>query len=153
MAGMRTALRLLRPVEIWHWIVLTFAICLTLLLLSFYATGDTDLQQLRNEGHDDMLVISQVLEQDAHGNPTKVVVGGSVLDDLAGSVVGHQVHVRIAGDTIWSRTKFEHASLVQGIILAALVPLLLAIAAIFLGKLRYELRPTSTLTWGSVARA
>ena len=138
--------------QLWHWIGLTFAGCLTLLLLSFYATGDTDLQHLRNEGHDDLLVISQVIERDAQGNPTKVVVGASVLDNLKGSVVGDQVHVRIAGDVMWSRTKFQGASLIQGVVTGAAAPLLVALGLIFVGNLRYKRRPTSDLTWGSAAQ-
>jgi hypothetical protein len=149
---MRTAIGLLRPRELWHWIALAFAGCLVLLLLSFYATGDTDLQNLRNDGRYDTVTISQVLEHDAAGHPTKVVAGGTVLDNLAGSVDGNTVHVRTAGDITWSRTKYEHASLVQGILLAMLVPALLAFVVIVIGNIRYARRPYSDLTWGSAAQ-
>jgi hypothetical protein len=141
------AIDLLRPRELWHWIALGFAGLLVLLLLSFYATGDTDLQNLRNDGRDDVVDISQVLEHDAAGHPTKVVAGGTVLDDLAGSVDGNTVHVRTAGDITWSRTKYESASLVQGILLAMLVPPLLAFALIVIGNIRYARRPFTDLTW------
>ena len=149
--------RLLIPREVSQWLIATFSILLTLLFLAFFFTDGTDLGLLRSTGLDSTERIIQVLERGSDGQPTKVIVEGGtqgdpiVLDDLKGSIDGDRVRVReVPGQVVWSQTKYQHASIVPGLLGRGLGPLLTGFAVIFLINLRWHLKPTTDFAgWGT----
>jgi hypothetical protein len=148
--------RLFRPTALWQWLCAVFAVLVTFMIMSFLMTGGSDLQQLRSAGQDATVRIIQVLDKDANGVPTKVVVEGGtetqpiILDQLDGSLVGNEVKVReIPGEVVWSQTKYHHESLLKGALVSFFLPLGLGFLPIFVANLREERRPTTDLYWGA----
>jgi hypothetical protein len=153
---MRRALEVVRPRSLGAWIVYLLALPVVLLTLANAATGTTDIQQLRDQGENAVVKIVEVRERDASGQPTKVVVDNVLdgvyheLDDLAGSLQGDSVRVRVYAPTtlMMSQTKYEHASLLKQVLAVSLLPLLFAAAVVAAMQWRQVFGRTSPSYWG-----
>jgi hypothetical protein len=153
---MRRALEVVRPRSLGTWIVYLLALPVVLLTLANAATGTTDIQQLREQGENAVVKIVDVRERGADGQPTKVVVDNVLdgvyheLDDLAGSIQGDSVRVRVyaPATVMMSETKYEHASLLKEVLAVSLLPLLFAAAVVAAMQWRQVYGRTSPSYWG-----